>query len=627
MSDHPSSFAALRAVLEDVARQGAERVVQRLSGFLSRRAESELTAMSTHDLPVVQPRHGAPAGRTPLQRTLAYHQRTKHHPHRFATSLGYLDWDTQPDPFRRYKGAQLLPLDLVEPADEPGYESAFWRGLLPSQPITRRTVSVLFQDSLALSAWKQVTDPAGQVLGRWALRVNPSSGNLHPTEGYLIAGPIPGLAERPAVYHYAPHEHGLELRRQLGEEEWRGLSEQLPPNTLLIGLTSVYWRESWKYGERAFRYCHHDVGHAIAAVSIAAAGLGWDAVMLENLLDPELASLLGIASQDGIEAEHPDCLLAITSRERPSSSARSERLRLPPTALEPRSVTWHGAPNQLSHDHQEWPIIDDVGLATEKVDLPSESLWDAERAAKDPLAIEGSPHSLRRIIQQRRSAVALDGRTGLTRNAFYKMLLKVVPGRDQVPFYTLPWRPRIDLALLVHRVQDVEPGLYLLLRDSSRQDSLRAAMDPRFVWERPPACPGSLPLFLLRSGDHRGTADGISCGQSIAADGAFAVAMLAEYRSSLETLGPWFYRRLHWEAGLVGQVLYLEAEAAGIRATGIGCFFDDSTHDLLGLKDDQYVDIYHFTMGSPIDDPRLQTRPPYAHLDSGSGTRGSFTPG
>ena len=36
------------------------------------------------------------------------------------------------------------------------------------------------------------------------------------------------------------------------------------------------------------------------------------------------------------------------------------------------------------------------------------------------------------------------------------------------------------------------------------------------------------------------------------------------------------YRRLFWECGLIGQVLYLEAEAAGVRGTGIGCFYDDA---------------------------------------------------
>ena len=49
------------------------------------------------------------------------------------------------------------------------------------------------------------------------------------------------------------------------------------------GLSSIYWREAWKYGERAFRYCHHDIGHAICSISIAAAELGWQARLIENV--------------------------------------------------------------------------------------------------------------------------------------------------------------------------------------------------------------------------------------------------------------------------------------------------------------------------------------------------------
>ena len=129
----------------------------------------------------------------------AYHERTKHYPGRYARSPAFMDWATQPDPFRRFEGAPLLPLDLIPTGDQPGYEAAFMPEHIPPERLGRATVSQLFQDSLALSAWKQSGD------ARWSLRVNPLSGNLHPTEGYLIAGPIHGLAPTPAIYHYAPH--------------------------------------------------------------------------------------------------------------------------------------------------------------------------------------------------------------------------------------------------------------------------------------------------------------------------------------------------------------------------------------------------------------------------------------
>jgi hypothetical protein len=87
--------------------------------------------------------------------------------------------------------------------------------------------------------------------------------------------------------------------------------------------------------------------------------------------------------------------------------------------------------------------------------------------------------------------------------------------------------------------------------------------------------------------------------------------MIAEFEQTLKQCGSWCYPRLFWETGIVGQVLYLEAEASGIRGTGIGCFFDDPMHRVLGLQTLQYQSLYHFTMGGPVDDTRLRTLPPY----------------
>ena len=174
---------------------------------------------------------------SPLDVVLAYHAATKHYPYRSARSLGYMDWDTQPDPFRRYAGAHVLPLDEISLTAEPGYDAIFQPEAVEPRPLDRAFVSQLFYNSLALSAWKEYGD------SRWSLRVNPSSGNLHPTEGYLLAGPIPGLLAGPALCHYAPFEHGLEVRRDLPVELWQAVAGQLPPGAFLIGLTSIYWRE------------------------------------------------------------------------------------------------------------------------------------------------------------------------------------------------------------------------------------------------------------------------------------------------------------------------------------------------------------------------------------------------
>ena len=144
-----------------------------------------------------------------LEIVMRYHEETKHHFNRYARALGHLDWANQPNPFRRYEGATLVRLPILgldgEPLAPP-YEDLYRPVAVPSAPVTIRTLSRLFEYALALSAWKQ----AGGT--RWALRNNPSSGNLHPTEGYLLFGAVSGLASTPGLYHYAPKEHGLERR-------------------------------------------------------------------------------------------------------------------------------------------------------------------------------------------------------------------------------------------------------------------------------------------------------------------------------------------------------------------------------------------------------------------------------
>ena len=537
-----------------------------------------------------------------LSHTIAYHQATKHHFHAYARGPHQLDWATQPNPFRRYVGAPLIALDHIPPSSEPQYDPAFVAGRVRPQPFSRRQVSQFFCDSLALSALKQAGNSS------WALRINPSSGNLHPTEGYLICGPIAELCTTPMVCHYAPAEHALERRAEFPLQIWQALTKGLPEPVLLVGLTSVHWREAWKYGERAYRYCQHDVGHAVAAVSLAAAALGWQATLLDDLGTDALATLLDVCDPRGAEAEEPECVLAVYPQ-----GAIVRHQTLPSEVVETfATLLWQGKPNVLSAGHVEWPMIDQVTAATKKP--PTDQVYRTSGPTGPPLAIGAAPVSLRRIIYQRRSAVALDGRTGITRDAFYRVLAKTLAGPGQFPFNALPWTPFIHLALFVHRVQDLDPGLYVLVRDPRQTSMLRAEMKPEFSWAKPVECPEGLELYQLQAGDARKLSEQVSCHQSIAADGCFSLGMMAEFERPLQQFGTWFYPRLFWESGVVGQVLYLEAEAIGIRGTGIGCFFDDPMHSVLGLKTLRYQSLYHFTMGGPVEDRRLRTLPPYSFV-------------
>ncbi|MBK7876725.1 MAG: SagB/ThcOx family dehydrogenase [Planctomycetes bacterium] len=214
---------------------------------------------------------------------------------------------------------------------------------------------------------------------------------------------------------------------------------------------------------------------------------------------------------------------------------------------------------------------------------------------------------LRRIVRQRRSAVDFDGKTELAFDDFARLLHATSHG----PVAGLPWRPNVHLALFVHRVRGLAPGLYLHARDADERPLLQAACEKPFAWERVEMGAAGPELWRLAAGDQRATARALSCHQEIAADSAFSLGMLARFEPTLQEHGAWFYPRLFWECGAIGQSLYLEAEAAGVRATGIGCFFDEPVHAALGLASTRYRSLYHFTVGGPVEDGRLQTWPAY----------------
>lgn len=572
-----------------------------------------------------------PVSTDPIDRVIRYHIQTKHHFNRYARALGYLDWANQPDPFRRFEGATLVSLPLVPPDEDPvspGYDAIYQPGAVACQPVNIRTISRFFEFALALSAWKK----AGE--SEWALRSNPSSGNLHPTEGYVVMPLTEELDLKPGLYHYAPKEHGLELRAEFPAEQVAWLLAPFPPGSFLFGLTSVHWREAWKYGERAFRYCNHDVGHAIGSARIAAATLGWNMALLDGVEQHTVAMLLGTDRTDdfhGVEPEHPDCLAVIwplrdVKRETLDVKRATEpaiSLFLDSEIVQKLAVaTWYGKANRLSGEHGvEWDIIDEVAVASWKcmaeqrsVALPRLLTNDVSR-----FTFHESP-SAGQIIRQRRSAVSFDGKTSISAATFFRMMGRVMPRADlpqldrPMPWNVWPYEPSIHLLLFVHRIEGLTPGLYMLVRDEKKLAFIQQSMNPELTWTPTPGCPDGLPLYCLLEGNAKKLAVQVSCHQDIAGDSAFSFGMLAEFEGRLRKEGAWWYPHLFWESGLLGQVLYLEAEAAGVRATGIGCFFDDPVHEIIAVKGLSLQSLYHFTIGGPVEDGRLMTLPPYEHL-------------
>jgi hypothetical protein len=301
----------------------------------------------------------------------------------------------------------------------------------------------------------------------------------------------------------------------------------------------------------------------------------------------------------GVEAEDPELLIAIETAPEASTAAA----HVPPRARD--GDEWAGRANLLDpHPLYRWPVIAQVSQATRGRDIGSPSEFPDY-----PPLLPSSDARAAAILLGRRSAQRFDSKFTMSAASFHRMLDGLLD-RPNAPWDVWNFAPRVHPIFFVHRVEGIEPGVYALLRHPASAQALREQLRGDFVWQTPENTPAHLPFARLLRTDCRIIARTMNCHQAIAADSCFSLSMLGEF-ASVVAANAWRYRQLHWEAGLLGHVLYLQAEAEGLRGTGIGCYFDDALHEVLGLTDTRFQALYHFTVGRPLTDDRISTLPAY----------------
>ncbi len=502
-------------------------------------------------------------------RLFAYHQATKHTYHSVRTNARYLDWHNQPDPFRSYEGAPSIDLP-----PEPGFPNTGTfaamgalaeKTRLPAEDTSERAgqiqldlvwLSRLLWHSMAVSAWKKVPGTGA----RYSLRVNPSSGNLHPTETYAALRAFTGMED--GLYHYRADRHALELRSRGAWTQHLARALEIPwasESPLIVGLTSIFWRESWKYGERAYRYCCHDLGHAMMSALLAARALGLPGGAVAHFCDVRLARAMGLSESD----EAPMAFLVFPPQK---SSIGFTAAPVEPVA---------GIPNELSAEEVRYDLLLGIHASTVLPDpagpLPRVSPANQGIAGGHaPLSDPSRDAPLGLTVRTRRSALDFDASTPPM-------------GRDELEqlldFATRDWRadwrgnfsgetPPVEkgadlvaLNLYVHRVRDCEPGVY-------RWNHVNRKIEQ------------------LHRGNVQRVAAFLSLEQSLAGNSCFTVSMIADLAEAARVFGNRGYRYVYFEAGAIGQRLYAGAEALGWNATGIGAFYDDDVHRYLGFLEE-----------------------------------------
>ncbi len=486
-----------------------------------------------------------------------YHELTKHSVESLHRNPHFLDWANMPDPFRHYEGVPVLDLPANPPAPQISAQEVL--GGKTENTAVRNGAEFLSQlmfYSASISASKRVPS-TGAV---YALRVNPSSGNLHPTEFHFCARGLAGWPD--GLYHYRPSSHMAE-QRGIGDFAEQLLSARIP---LIFVLTSVAWREAWKYRDRAYRYCLHDIGHAWQALTLSARSIGCESFALGRFPDNKVSESLLLCPD-----EWPMLIVGLYG---PSIPVR--------TLIPQETILFGGQPNRLSEKQKRYPVIEQIHastkLATEDAILP---LDQPKVSGQGEISLPSDAAASRRfgdVVRTRRSALDFKGEE----ESISRLQLATLLSSTKEPLFAdFASAGFVHLYLYVHRVEGLARGVYR-------------------YW------PARVELEKIMEGDQRLAAASLSLGQDLAGNACVAFSMIGDFENAARHYGDRGYRYVHFEAGAIGQRMYLAAETLGLRATGIGAFFDERVNQYLGLPPEFGQVVYHFAIGYPVPDPRLE---------------------
>jgi SagB-type dehydrogenase family enzyme len=257
-------------------------------------------------------------------------------------------------------------------------------------------------------------------------------------------------------------------------------------------------------------------------------------------------------------------------------------------------IAWFsGQANRLSREETAYPLIDSIHTATKLSNGKCSGISTAEAASTGSGEIRlpasesasasftqtlGFKRTFGEAARMRRSALDFVGGMQAMSQA---QLSAIMAAAVQPLGADFAGGRFIQLYLYAHRIDGLQPGVY------------------RFWPER-------AELEQIRSGDQRVAAAGLSLRQDVAGNACVAFSMIGDFERATRAHGDRGYRYVHFEAGAIGHRLYLVAEALGLGATGIGSFYDDEVHHYLNLKPMQGQVVYHFAIGYPVPDLRLE---------------------
>ena len=478
-----------------------------------------------------------------------YHEETKHSEISIRYSHHVMDWGDKPNPFKVYRSLPqvLLPSDVFRP------KSGAFKALTKlkfeknRKPIDVATLAGILFFSGGLTRESKLP------FGTYHMRAAPATGALYPIEIYVVNGDIDGL--KAGVYHFGPADFALtrlrdgDYRAELSSAT--GNQESLTSSPVILVLTSLAWRNAWKYQSRSYRHWFWDSGVLTSNLLATAASAKLDAQLVMGFSDRSVDKLLCL--EEGKEASIVLISLGRDSNIMASQSTQDVSEFKPEMLSLSRNEMTYDAIWKM-HEASSLYEAEDVRSwtqGTREIPLPKETV--SNDIVTYPLIVERGGDSLQEPTLEE---VIL--RRGSTRRfssspiSFGQLSEIIINSTTPLPMDFLDEKntTNVHIYFIANAVEGLPSGAYYFNRERMR-------------------------LAQIKQGELRKISGYLCLDQPLFSVASVVFFLMTDLNVMLNRYGNRGYRASQFEAGVVAGNIYLSAYAVGIGASG-STFYDDS---------------------------------------------------
>ncbi|MBI3590534.1 MAG: SagB/ThcOx family dehydrogenase [Candidatus Melainabacteria bacterium] len=505
-----------------------------------------------------------------------YHDLTKYTPEGIASSQHRLDLDKQPAPFKEYPNKKIIDLSYLLPLDRNPFSDIGIKNPKDFTPCEKSLAAL----SKLLYFSNGVTAVIPYLDKPFYMRSSPSAGGLYPTEIYICTKDYVGLED--GIYNYQVYKQALaqvykgDLKEKFAHATFNHpacdiSSGKVTLPLLILVLTGVFYRSSWRYQDRAYRRICLDTGHIIGNLDLVSSTCDFKPILIGGFNDKLINEILLLDEEE----EQALAVIPLINKNIETDFNFPSAL---PSKLDNQNIkTPEG--NRLIQLHQrsridKYVTVPNISIENVEEKFKFSSKLQFNKKAKDFKWKE----TLYSDIIRRRSTRAFSGESitkeelGAILEFAYHPELFADDGLDPRPVY-------FDLSLLqtfvaVNSVNGLEEGCYYYSKEGPY-------------------------LRQVRFKNFRDEIYYLCLGQELGHKASAVIFHTSSLSKAVFKYGERAYRYLHMDSGHLGQRINVAAINLDLGVSGIGGFFDDQVNEVLGIPENEAV-LYITTLGVPL---------------------------